>query len=120
MSREPGLQLAQERRRQAARCSGSLHDTVLTKARPRAVGRQILSRINPKVAARARSLRDHGQVERYYHDEVGYNYRMEAFQEAVLGIKLRRLPRWSQKRRDIATLYRERLLPRQGRSPRDP
>jgi dTDP-4-amino-4,6-dideoxygalactose transaminase len=66
---------------------------------------------DPTLAARARRLRDHGQAERYHHDEIGYNYRMEGFQGAILGIKLRHLPRWSQKRRDIATLYRERLLP---------
>jgi dTDP-4-amino-4,6-dideoxygalactose transaminase len=64
-----------------------------------------------KVAARACRLRDHGQAERYHHDEVGYNYRMEAFQGAVLGIKLRHLSGWTKERRRISTLYRERLLP---------
>ncbi|NQT52252.1 DegT/DnrJ/EryC1/StrS family aminotransferase, partial [bacterium] len=43
---------------------------------------------DPAVAATARSLRDHGQRERYCHETVGYNYRMDAFQGAVLGIKL--------------------------------
>ncbi len=63
------------------------------------------------IAARGRKLRDHGQAERYHHDEVGYNYRMEGFQGAVLGIKLRHLPNWTLGRRDIANRYRARLLP---------
>jgi dTDP-4-amino-4,6-dideoxygalactose transaminase len=41
------------------------------------------------LAARARALRDHGQSQRYYHDEIAYNYRMDSFQAAVLNIKLR-------------------------------
>src|SRR5215467_14293251 len=39
---------------------------------------------NSAFAARAKSLREHGSTERYYHDEVGYNYRMEGIQGAVL------------------------------------
>jgi dTDP-4-amino-4,6-dideoxygalactose transaminase len=69
---------------------------------------------DPAVAARARRLRDHGQADRYYHDEVGYNYRMEAFQAAVLRVKLRHLPHWTMQRQRIASLYRERLLPLAG------
>ena len=47
-------------------------------------------------AARARSLREHGSSQRYYHDEVGFNYRMEGIQGAVLGVKLKHLNEWSQ------------------------
>src|SRR5271155_4416639 len=39
-------------------------------------------------AKRAAALRDHGSSTRYYHDEVGYNYRMEGIQGAVLRVKL--------------------------------
>ena len=46
-------------------------------------------------AARARTLRDHGQSRRYYHDEIGYNYRMDSFQAAVLDIKLKKLDEWN-------------------------
>lgn len=59
------------------------------------------------IAARARALRDHGQSQRYHHDEVGYNYRMDGFQGAVLGVKLRRLTHWSDRRRAIAARYNE-------------
>ena len=61
------------------------------------------------VAALARSLRTHGEARRYFHDRIGYNYRMEALQAAVLRVKLKRLPQWTARRQEIARLYR-RLL----------
>ncbi len=60
-------------------------------------------------AARARSLREHGSTQRYYHDEVGFNYRMEGIQGAVLGVKLKHLDRWTQERRRVAKRYHELL-----------
>ncbi|MBI3875314.1 MAG: DegT/DnrJ/EryC1/StrS family aminotransferase [Verrucomicrobia bacterium] len=60
-------------------------------------------------AARARSLREHGSRERYYHDEVGYNYRMDSFQGAVLNIKLKHLDAWSAARQMRARRYNELL-----------
>jgi dTDP-4-amino-4,6-dideoxygalactose transaminase len=60
-------------------------------------------------AARARSLREHGSTQRYYHDEIGYNYRMEGIQGAVLGIKLKHLDRWTTERRRVARRYTELL-----------
>ena len=60
-------------------------------------------------AARARSLREHGSRERYYHDEVGYNYRMDGFQGAVLSIKLKHLDAWTKARQERAAEY-NRLL----------
>lgn len=63
------------------------------------------------LAGRAVALRDHGQSQRYHHDEVGYNYRMDGFQGAVLGVKLKHLPTWTQRRRDIATRYNEAFAP---------
>ena len=52
------------------------------------------------IAQRARSLRDHAQSQKYLHDEVGYNYRMDSFQAAVLAIKLKRLDAWNTARAD--------------------
>jgi dTDP-4-amino-4,6-dideoxygalactose transaminase len=60
-------------------------------------------------AARARALREHGATERYYHDEIGYNYRMEGIQGAVLNVKLPHLARWTARRRAIAARYHELL-----------
>lgn len=61
------------------------------------------------LAERARSLREHGSRVRYYHDEVGYNYRMEGIQGAVLGVKLKHLAAWTAARRGIARRYAELL-----------
>ena len=64
---------------------------------------------NSDYAARAKALRDHGSTKRYYHDEVGYNYRMEGIQGAVLGVKMKYLEKWTQERRRVAHRY-EKLL----------
>lgn len=64
---------------------------------------------NAQYAARARSLREHGSTQRYYHDEVGFNYRMEGIQGAVLGVKLKHLATWTRERRRVAHRYHELL-----------
>ena len=46
-------------------------------------------------AARMRALRDHAQPTRYVHTEIGFNYRMDGLQGAVLRIKLNHLPDWT-------------------------
>ena len=61
------------------------------------------------LAARARSLREHGSSARYQHDEVGYNYRMEGVQGAVLRTGLPHLGAWNAARRRIAHRYHELL-----------
>jgi len=61
------------------------------------------------LAARARSLREHGSSARYLHDEIGYNYRMEGIQGAVLRATLPRLAGWNQARRRIAHRYHDLL-----------
>jgi dTDP-4-amino-4,6-dideoxygalactose transaminase len=61
------------------------------------------------IAKRLRSLRDHGQSRRYHHDELGFNYRMDGFQGAVLGVKLKHLEDWSEARRRLAVRYQEGL-----------
>jgi dTDP-4-amino-4,6-dideoxygalactose transaminase len=53
----------------------------------------------------ARVLRAHGMRRRYYHDEVGWNSRLDSLQAAVLEVKLRHLPQWNQQRRDRAARY---------------
>ncbi|HEU5401060.1 MAG TPA: DegT/DnrJ/EryC1/StrS family aminotransferase, partial [Terriglobales bacterium] len=60
---------------------------------------------NEAIAARVRSLRNHGSIQRYYHEEFGWNARMDAIQAAVLRVKLNRLPDWNVRRRDIAAKY---------------
>ena len=61
------------------------------------------------LAARARALRSHGESRRYFHDTIGYNYRMEGFQGAILRRKLPRLEQWNARRRELAEIYRRTL-----------
>jgi len=70
-------------------------------------------------ATRARALRDHGSTVRYHHDEIGYNYRMEGVQGALLGVKLKHLPAWTTARRRVAHRYRELLADTPLRLPRE-
>lgn len=64
---------------------------------------------NPEFAKRAKSLREHGSTVRYYHNEVGFNYRMEGIQGAVLGVKLPHLRKWTAERQRVAKRYAELL-----------
>jgi len=61
------------------------------------------------IAKRLRELRDHAQEKRYQHKELGFNYRMEALQGAILGVKLRYLEEWTQARIRLAETYSELL-----------
>ena len=62
-----------------------------------------------QIAKFARAARNHGQTARYEHEFVGYNYRMQGFQGAILRIKLRRLYAWTQRRQEIAREYRRSM-----------
>src|SRR3954469_20742359 len=74
---------------------------------------------NAAYAARARALREHGSTERYYHDEIGFNYRMEGIQGAVLGVKLKHLDHWTGERRRVAHRYHELLADTPLQLPRE-
>jgi dTDP-4-amino-4,6-dideoxygalactose transaminase len=74
---------------------------------------------NPAFDKRARALREHGSTVRYYHDEVGYNYRMEGIQGAVLGVKLKHLAKWTAERRRVAHRYHELLADMPLQLPRE-
>lgn len=61
------------------------------------------------LARTLRQLRDWGQDGKYNHVRQGFNARMEGIQGAVLNVKLRHLPRWTEARRRVAAIYAERL-----------
>lgn len=62
-----------------------------------------------EVARHARLLRDHGSLKKYEHEIVGYNFRLEGIQGAVLSIKLKYLDKWNDMRRANAAVYNELL-----------
>jgi dTDP-4-amino-4,6-dideoxygalactose transaminase len=74
---------------------------------------------NAAFASRARSLREHGSSRRYYHDEIGYNYRMEGIQGAVLRVKLPHLETWTRERRRVAHRYNQLLAETPLQLPRE-
>lgn len=57
------------------------------------------------LARRVRRLRDHAQEGRHHHVELGFNWRMDGFQGAVLSVKLKMLDKWNNRRRAIALRY---------------
>ena len=59
------------------------------------------------IARRVRSLRAHGMEVRYYHEEIGWNSRLDTLQAAVLLVKLRHVDEWNQRRRALAARYDE-------------
>jgi dTDP-4-amino-4,6-dideoxygalactose transaminase len=61
------------------------------------------------VARQARLLRDHGSTSKYEHEIIGYNFRIEALQAAVLRVKLGHLNAWNDLRRAHAASYGELL-----------
>ena len=61
------------------------------------------------LATRLRRLRIHGGAREYFHDEVGYNSRLDTLQAAVLLAKLPHLEGWSAKRREHARYYDQAL-----------
>jgi dTDP-4-amino-4,6-dideoxygalactose transaminase len=54
-------------------------------------------------------LRNYGQNKRYYHDQPGFNSRLDEMQAAVLRTKLKYLERWNKARREHAHYYRQHL-----------
>ncbi|MBC8206974.1 MAG: DegT/DnrJ/EryC1/StrS family aminotransferase [Kiritimatiellaeota bacterium] len=61
------------------------------------------------LAERIRTLRNYGSAEKYYHDELGENSRLDTLQAAVLGVKLKHLDEGNAARRVAAAQYTERL-----------
>jgi dTDP-4-amino-4,6-dideoxygalactose transaminase len=73
----------------------------------------IVTTTSPEMAAHMRQLRNHGSPRRYYHDEFGWNGRMDAIQAAALRVKLAHIADWNQRRRQHAATY-DRLFADSG------
>lgn len=60
---------------------------------------------NPDWAATMRMLKQHGSSERYYHEAIGVNSRLDSLQAAILRIKLPYLKEWNRRRASLAAAY---------------
>jgi dTDP-4-amino-4,6-dideoxygalactose transaminase len=65
----------------------------------------IVTTTHPEMAEHMRRLRNHGSPRRYYHDEFGWNGRIDAIQAAVLRVKLAHIADWNESRRQHAAIY---------------
>ncbi|MEI7554286.1 DegT/DnrJ/EryC1/StrS family aminotransferase [Candidatus Chlorohelix sp.] len=62
-----------------------------------------------QVAERARMFRAHGMRRRYYHEMLGYNYRMTDLHASIGRVQLQKLPGWNARRRENAAYLNGRL-----------
>jgi dTDP-4-amino-4,6-dideoxygalactose transaminase len=61
------------------------------------------------IAESVRMLRNYGQRDKYHHDLIGFNRRLDTIQAAVLAVKLEHLDEWNARRRLLAGLYLDEL-----------
>jgi dTDP-4-amino-4,6-dideoxygalactose transaminase len=64
---------------------------------------------DPALADKIRTLKNHGQQQRYIYEEIGVNSRLDALQAAILDIKLRYLDTWNTQRQAIAQRYSQQI-----------
>jgi dTDP-4-amino-4,6-dideoxygalactose transaminase len=66
-----------------------------------------------EMAEHMRRLRNHGSPRRYFHEEIGWNCRLDAIQAAILRVKLPHIKKWNEQRRERAAAY-DRFLAQAG------
>ncbi len=62
-----------------------------------------------ELAAKLKLIRSHGSEQKYYHEMIGHNFRMEGLQGAILDVKLKYLLQWTETRIKNAGIYKELL-----------
>jgi dTDP-4-amino-4,6-dideoxygalactose transaminase len=73
----------------------------------------LVTTTDSEMAAHLRRLRNHGSSQRYVHEEMGWNSRLDAMQAAILRVKLKYVEGWNQARHARAAIY-DRLLAETG------
>jgi len=63
-----------------------------------------------QLAKKCKMIANHGRVEKYKHEFVGRNSRLDGLQASILSVKLKHLDNWTTQRIEIANYYRETLL----------
>lgn len=69
----------------------------------------IITTNDEKTAKEIKVLRNHGSREAYHHNVIGYNSRLDAIQAAILRVRLRHLPEWTERRNKTAAIYRDQI-----------
>jgi len=69
----------------------------------------MLTTDNPVLAEKLTALRVHGSKQKYYHEWIGINSRLDTLQAAILRVKLRHLDSWTTGRQRNAEMYRQTL-----------
>ena len=64
---------------------------------------------DPVLAQKIKMLRNYGSIEKYHHDIIGYNMRLDEMQAALLSVKLKYLDEWTKERQQIAGWYNQEL-----------
>jgi dTDP-4-amino-4,6-dideoxygalactose transaminase len=64
---------------------------------------------NEELAQKCKMLKVHGSIKKYYHEEFGYNSRMDEIQAAILKVKLKYIEKFNNHRIKAANLYNEIL-----------
>ena len=64
---------------------------------------------NRELAEKIKQLRDYGRSDKYQHDFIGYNMRLQALQAGFLSIKLPFLDKWNEERTYLVSIYQEAL-----------
>ena len=64
---------------------------------------------DPELAGKMKMIANHGQRVKYHHDIIGVNSRLDTIQAAILGVKLKYLEEYSQKRNEVASFYDREL-----------
>jgi len=60
---------------------------------------------NEEIAQKIKILRNHGSGKRYYHQEIGYNSRLDEIQAAIIRVKLKKIDQFNEARRQNAAAY---------------
>jgi dTDP-4-amino-4,6-dideoxygalactose transaminase len=69
----------------------------------------VITTNDAQLAAKIRVLKEHGSAQRYHHEEIGINSRLDTIQGAILRVKLPHLDRWNEQRHQAAIRYHELL-----------
>ncbi len=69
----------------------------------------VVTTSDEEISRKVRLLRVHGASQKYYHEFIGYNSRLDEIQAALLRVKFKMIDEWNKKRKEIAEIYTKEL-----------